>query len=502
MPLIASKKQISAVLHTTAVDALPATIGDAATSDTLVSAVEVDYDIERFDREFVRNTITRLKQLVGQKAINIALTFELLGDGTPHSAVPPRWSKFLQACGMKQVEIQTIAAIGAITGGPFRHGETITQATSGATATVIGDVHTGSTELFIEKPPAGAIAFDATNILTGGDTGATVTPTLVPADEGHAWYPITDVIKQMATTAAAWSATPAIGNVIEGQTSKARGIVQAGTTDTDDRIRFIPIRGTFTDGESVDDLTTPTVGFAVLETPTAEVYFQGPPIAIRAYEDGIASTIIGGRGTPTFTFEVNRPVRCRCEFRGVLQDVDDIPNISGIDYDYATPPLWVASGIGYADNEAAADEPLSAEQAPCFTTLELALGATVVDRKCADAAGGLLEAWITGREGTGSGDPEATLENDLGFVGSLESGDVFRLRLTVGAADGQLFTVQIPGGQHSGDNPSESDGKMTRDFNFDLTGGNINNINAGSPAGDINSIGGDNELVLIFHSGA
>ena len=76
---------------------------------------------------------------------------------------------------------------------------------------------------------------------------------------------------------------------------------------------------------------------------------------------------------------------------------------------------------------------------------------------------------------------------------------MFRLRVTVGVVDGQLFEFQIPGGQHTGDDPADEDGRMTRDFAFDLTGGNITNLNGAGTS--INSIGGNNELILIYHSG-
>ena len=495
MPLIASKKQVSAELQSV-VDLIPPTLGNASTSDTLVEEVEVTYDIERFERTFVRNSITSLKDVVGQKAVGIAFTFELLGDGTPFAAAPPRWSKFLEACGMKTVVIQRIG-ITAVTGGPFRHNETIVQAVSGAVGRVVGDVHNGTTEILIDKASIVA-AFDATNIITGDDTGATATADAVNTDEGHAWIPITDVIKQIDTLA---DLTPAlaIGNVIEGQTSFARGRVSKASVTGDFEVEYIPLRGTFQDGEVLNNLTTAAATIATTATPVREVYLQGHPIALRIFEDGIATTALGARGTPTFTFEVNRPVRCRVEFRGVLNATADIANILGINYDFTTPPLWVAANIGYANNELVADVDLSDEQAPCFGTLELALGAELADRKCADASGGLVETWITVRNGTGSGNPEATPEADLGFLRDLQNGQVFRLRVTVGVVDGQLFEFQIPGGQHTGDDPADEDGRMTRDFAFDLTGGNITNLNGAGTS--INSIGGNNELILIYHSG-
>lgn len=95
----------------------------------------------------------------------------------PSSGITPTWDPFLRACGMRSAPISKLT-IGAITSGPLRHGERVTQATSGATGTVVRDTYTGNTKLYL----ADIIGeFDATNVITGGTTGATCTPSAKPA---------------------------------------------------------------------------------------------------------------------------------------------------------------------------------------------------------------------------------------------------------------------------------------------------------------------------------
>jgi|GEM_PF-4031902 len=95
----------------------------------------------------------------------------------PSTGITPPWDVFLRGCGMRSAPISKLT-IGAITSGPLRHGERVTQATSGATGTVVKNTYTGTTKLYL----ADIIGeFDATNVITGGTTGATCTPSVAPA---------------------------------------------------------------------------------------------------------------------------------------------------------------------------------------------------------------------------------------------------------------------------------------------------------------------------------
>ncbi len=494
MTLLTAKKQLAARVETTA-GTDPVGFPVAADAETLPAELSVSPEVDAFVRDFVRESATALKANIGKKTGGVDFKADLKGTvlGT-HAAGAPNWSKFMQGVGMEEVELES-TLIGAITSGPFRHGELITQAVTAATYTLFMDAHNGATELYLDKD-SGTGAPNGTDIWTGQDSGATATPTTVPADEGFGWRPRTDHRKRFDLTGA-WGTAPTAGDVISGATSGARGIYEADETTT--RIRYRDLRGTFTDGEALDNETSGATSIGTLDTPTLESYVYGHPMSQRVFEDGIAVSMNGCRGSLIMEFEVNRPTRLAFGFRGVFSAAADIPNFPSINYDYGTPPLWAGAVSGYADNENVGDVDESDEQDPCIRTLTLDFGVQLADRECASHVGGMIEV-IGGntREGTFSMDPEATPEADIGWLTALRNGQVQRLRLAVGSADGNRFSIFLPGLQLEAAPSGDRDGTMTREVTGKLTGGFLNNLVA-SPT-RLSSIGGDNELVIIYHT--
>lgn len=494
MTLLTAKKQLAARVETTA-GTDPTGFPVDADAETLPEELSVSPEVDAFIRDFVRESATALKANIGKRTGSVDFKADLKGTvlGT-HAAGAPNWSKFLQGVGMEEVELES-TLIGAITGGPFRHGELITQTTSGATYTLFMDAHNGATELYLDKD-SGTGTPDGTNIWTGEDTGATTTPTTIPGDEGFGWRPKTDHRKRFDLTGA-WGTAPTAGDVISGATSGARGIYEADETTT--RIRYRDLRGTFTDGESLDNETSGATSIGTLATPTLEGFVYGHPMAQRVYEDGIAVSMNGCRGSFIMEFEVNRPTQFAFGFRGVFSAAADVPNLTGINYDFQNPPLWAGAVSGYADNENAGDVDEADEQDPCIRTLTLDFGAQLVDRECASHVGGMIEVIVgNDREGTFTMDPEATPEADIGWLTALRNGQVQRLRLAVGSTDGNRFTIFLPGLQLDAAPAGDRDGTMTREVAGKLTGGFLNNLVA-SPT-RLSSIGGDNELVIIYHT--
>jgi hypothetical protein len=103
----------------------------------------------------------------------------------------------------------------------------------------------------------------------------------------------------------------------------------------------------------------------------------------------------------------------------------------------------------------------------------------------------------TARAGTGSMDPEVTLEADIPWLSYLKNGTTTRLRVPVGSSDGNRFTFFMPGVQFTGQSYGDRDGIATYDLPFNLTGGYHHNV-AGSGT-QLDVYGGDNELVLLYH---
>jgi hypothetical protein len=105
-------------------------------------------------------------------------------------------------------------AIGAITSGPYQHGETVTGYISGGTARVVVPAATGDGFLYFE-PLTGKLQTGET--LTGGTSGATCTSSSGPVVRGYYVQPIS-TCQNVATIeyqedGYAWSARDAMGNM-------------------------------------------------------------------------------------------------------------------------------------------------------------------------------------------------------------------------------------------------------------------------------------------------
>ena len=507
MPLLSKRQQVAVVKETVggtvASDAALQTAGNA---DLLILDSGVTIDVEQVERDLKRESLTSVKSSPGQKAGEITISTELAGTslGT-HAAGAPPWGLLMEACGMEQIEVQAIQ-IGAITTGPFQHGEIITSDdTNSPTARVIMSTHNGASEVLVDKASvtdSGSIT--ATAVWTGGSSAAVATASTIPVDEGFAWAPISNVVKELDVSAAAWGEFTK-GSLLEGATSSARAIVET-TMTADGKLYYYPVRGTFTATESLTvlfdadtgtgDPTTPTV-----DSPTGEAFYQWPTASLRRYLDGTAVTLAGCRGSFTLTGEVNRPWRLDFSMRGSLSATTDAALIAGVSADSpALPPLWNGSAIGYVENEDATsdNEDVSGELVPCLTALSFDMGVQLADRRCVNATTGLVEVLGADREASGSMDPEVTLEADIPWLARVQDGVTARLRVPVGSADGNQFTLFAEGLQIQSPSGSDRDGIATYDVGFALTGGYHHNLTGAGTL--LDAYGGDNELVIVYHT--
>ena len=97
-------------------------------------------------------------------------------------------------------------------------------------------------------------------------------------------------------------------------------------------------------------------------------------------------------------------------------------------------------------------------------------------------------------------DPEDSLEADLGWLTAIQNGAIYRLSTTVGADDGNRFTLQIPGIQVTSGGEGDRDGTATQDLSLRVTGGNLFDLNDPRSASVVSSIGGNNELILLYYT--
>lgn len=502
MPLLTRKKVLT--IDRNKITVLPTTLDNTASAKNIVLDAVASLDVERIDRNFATPSLSSIKDLTGQKAAEFTFGIEMKGSND--GSAEPEWSKILDGCGFKGEAISAIP-IGAITSGvvsgststTFRHGELITGGTSGATARVVMDTHNGSSEILYDTSSLLVSTFSSGEVLTGQDSDAVATTSAVAANEGFAWWPISVVEKQILFDATGLTTTLAVGDLIGGTTSGARGVItEAAAISINTIVTYTPVRGTFQGGETMERINnTPVADIGDLNASTAESFAQFAPMGIKLFTDGKAITGNGCRGNVVFNMEVNRPVRMDFTFRGQLEDTDDAVLLTGIDYENNDPPLWESSSIGYAQNETAAEADLADEFEPCLQTVTLDIGNQNSDRKCAGATNGLLEVATSARDATGSMTVEDTLESDIGWLTRIQDNETIRLRMSVGSTIGNRFTISAPGIQFTGHGEGDTDGIVTQDMSFRLTGGNLFDIIANNT---LNAIGGDNEIVIVYHT--
>ena len=171
--------------------------GTEGTAETLVDAdaTMLVYDptyslnVGRFQRQPARATLSRLAGIVGMQGAGIGWKTELKGSGS--IATEPAWSDAIQCCGFAKATVSSVA-IGAISGGPFEPGETITGA-GGATGRVVGEVANGAAAVHYV---AISSVIGSSELITGGTSGATATTSGTPAaDKGFEYRPTSDDIE-------------------------------------------------------------------------------------------------------------------------------------------------------------------------------------------------------------------------------------------------------------------------------------------------------------------
>ena len=180
-PLLYRKRQLLAKAETTCGVAQVLVAADGACRVNVSPVVEVNAAI--VDREIARASLSSLAGAVGERTASVKFSHELVGSGI--AANPPECDVFLRGCMMQKIIVSKIS-IGAITGGSFKRGETVTQATSLATGRVLIPAKTGDSALYIEVVSG---AFNATAVITGGSSAATATASSLATAAGFAYRP-------------------------------------------------------------------------------------------------------------------------------------------------------------------------------------------------------------------------------------------------------------------------------------------------------------------------
>lgn len=182
MPLSEKRRQIAIKAESSEGTAETLTASEAAF--LLVGDFSYELLPEFEAREIIQASKSTHPDLVGIEMARIGMGVELRGSGSESTA--PGFGTLLQAASFGETAVKKIA-VGAISGGPFEHGETITGGTSSGTGRVVGQYATGVSHVYY-VPLSGTLQDAET--LTGGTSSATATSSSDPADGGYVYEPV------------------------------------------------------------------------------------------------------------------------------------------------------------------------------------------------------------------------------------------------------------------------------------------------------------------------
>ncbi len=157
-----------------------------ADAKTLAYNPKISFDPEMFPRDPARLTLTNIGKVVGKRPGTLGFSLELRGSGS--AATAPDWGKHFQNCGCGVSLLKSIN-IGAVTAGPFQHGETITGGTSAGKGRVIINTANGAAAIFYVIISG---TLQSGEVITGGTSGATATTSSSATTIGNVIEPLTD----------------------------------------------------------------------------------------------------------------------------------------------------------------------------------------------------------------------------------------------------------------------------------------------------------------------
>lgn len=445
-----------------------------------------DPNVDFEPRDIARNTFSAPPALAGLRTGIVKFKLEMAGHAHATPDVPI-YDLLLRACGFKSVSASYITTTAAgVVSGPLRHGETITQATTAATAVVIRDQYgSGAAQTVYVWNTTGSPNNSA--VWTGGTSGATFTPNLVPTDAGQAWFPIGPKTSKCAY--ASNSGTLVVGDVLKGTVSGARALLVQKTGTSSGTIWFRYGAGSvaFTTADTITDAAgTDNVG-----TITSIVQDDVPSVTMGVISDTVMELMIGARGTVTFTKRVGKPVLMEFEFMGKMLPAESIADqayVTGVAHEMKVPPVFVSASLTLGHE---GDASTALEYSPRLDGVTLSLGNRMHLRENVSNSYGLDDCEITGRASSGSFSPELDFETSYAFLGDFANGTVARMDYRVGTAAGNKFLFHVPGMVYRGMGKGERDGVLTRTATFDCGAGYYSTETT-------QAFGTDNEIVIIY----
>lgn len=251
-------KQLAAIVEATPGTFNSAVYAAAYAQHLLRSDASIDFDIPLYVVDELRGTLTPVEGIPGRKLARANFSLNMR---PPSSGSTPSWDVFMRACGMASKPLVKVTGSGAltITGGPLRHGETVSQPAAGTTVGISGkvamDTYTGAAELWLYDVTVTNLGYSGADpvvgeTVTGGTSGATGIVTAVTGASNVA------TIKLLGT------GIYASGEALTGSTTGSLGTASTASIHATDDITGATTAAAVTTGTLITNATAGVHGRA------------------------------------------------------------------------------------------------------------------------------------------------------------------------------------------------------------------------------------------------
>ena len=421
--------------------------------DLLVIDPVMTYEPEIFERaNFNRESLSPLQPLTGIVTGTASFQTELTGRAAGNA---PGWAPLLRACGFYQAASDRIT-IGPVTGGPFYHGETVSNAGDTASGVVIHQTYNGTTTLRFE-PAVGTFA--SGEALTGETSGATATTTSTPTDDGYAWWPSSTELLTM-DGAAVVGASFVAGEIVTGNASGAVAVMNAAYTGPG-TLTVRMLDGNF----QLSEIITGQTGLGTVDLDSASNFTmtQVPSVTLSLIEDARYKELVGWRGSVSMSGAVGEAVMLSFEGRGLPNAEGTAGALPGVAYSALVPNALLGATYRIGDDTVLTS---GTEHAPRLHSFAFNHGNTLgIPRDATQTTGVYDSAHQTARSSDGSVVISVAPEVSYAFTAALRNGTDIRTYLQIGSGT-DMFIITHPGAVLTGESGGETDGFATVDYSL------------------------------------